>query len=45
MTSAPPVWEPSLPTTLTQFILNLERTDSAYKGGFLQNELDCDFSQ
>jgi len=32
MTSAPPVWEPSLPTTLTQFILNLERTDSAYKG-------------
>jgi hypothetical protein len=25
-------WEPSLPLTLTQFILNLERADAAFKG-------------
>jgi hypothetical protein len=27
-------WEPSLPLTLTQFILNLERADAAFKGDF-----------
>ena len=32
MSAAAPVWEPSLPLTLTQFVLNLERTDATYKG-------------
>jgi hypothetical protein len=34
MSAAAPVWEPSLPSTLTQFILNLERSDAAYAGNF-----------